>query len=161
MEFVAHDKPALRNESNYIARIDLSPFGFHDVFEQVWLKITDGNVGELCCIPYRAYGISLRDIVRLSDDGANVVELVERSGRRVLRTLMAAELSPQRARVHESEMALLVKQAGLLSEWCGDRQVAVDVPEDEDPADLLAYLKAGELSGQLHWEWGDAESFSI
>ncbi|MFI5714181.1 DUF4265 domain-containing protein [Kribbella sp. NPDC051620] len=161
MKFIAHDKPVLRGESNYIARISLSPFGLSEVFEQVWLgEVRDGE-GELCCIPFRAYGISLRDRVRLSADGANVVEVVERSGRRVLRVFLDVQLGPEASRGQEAEITLRVKAAGLLSEWCGARHVAVDVAGGEEPVSLLAYLEEGERRGRLRWEWGDALSFAV
>jgi len=56
MRIVVHDEPVWRNETNWIARIALEPFGFEGLWEQVWLRRIEADLAQLCCIPFRAYG---------------------------------------------------------------------------------------------------------
>jgi hypothetical protein len=161
LSFIVHDEPTLRNESNYIARIDLAPFELPDSVEQVWLKKTDGDLAEVCCIPFRAYGVSLHDIVRISPDGSTVVELVKHSGRRVLRVLLAPELSPDHNRLEALEIDRRVSDLGLVSEWSGDRHTAIDVPSATTPTALVEYFEAAQEAGRMYWEWNDSVHFTI
>ncbi|WP_410791680.1 DUF4265 domain-containing protein [Kribbella sp. C-35] len=122
MKFIVHHEPALRADSNYIARIALAPFGFDGEAEQVWLRRTAHGVGTMCCIPFRAYGVALGDTVHISPDGATVTQVVARSGRRVLRALVV-EPDPAGA---AAELEEHIARAGLrirIERWpaCGDR----------------------------------------
>lgn len=159
MKFITHDAPALRGESNYISRLDLGPFGFPDLFEQVWLRQWDDGLFEICCIPFRAYGLALKDLVRTTPDGVLVSEIVRPSGRRVLRVLLA----PGRGRTDATEggqkIEDVVGAAGLLHEWSGDRHIAVDVPSDANVGELLAVIREEEKSAGARWEWADVEPF--
>lgn len=157
MKFIVHESPVRRGDSDYIARADLSPFGLEGEVEQLWLKrLEDGSL-ELCCIPFRAYGISLGDIVSLSEDGTTVARLVRKSGRRVLRVfLLETPDFSSMARQFDAEISRL----GLLSEWSGDRHAAIDVPIGADVASLIGLFERGEAESRAFWEWADAVSFS-
>lgn len=159
MKFIVHDQPVLRGENNYIARIWLHPFGLDGEIEQVWLRRLPGGDFTMCCIPFRAYGLALRDTVRISSDGSTVVEVVERSGNRVLRALFEAEPAPDQIRAAAAGMKEQIRRLGLLFEWSGDRHVAIDVPVDVDSMPLLEYLTAKESAGRLYWEWNDVVPF--
>lgn len=161
ISFIVHDEPALRSESNYVARIDLAPFDLPDSVEQVWLRLAEGDLAEVCCIPFRAYGVSLHDIVRISPDGSTVIELMQHSGRRVLRVLLAPELSPDQNRLEVVEINRRIRDLGLMSEWSGDRHAAIDVPSDAMSADLVDYFEVGEQAGRMYWEWNDAIHFTV
>jgi hypothetical protein len=157
VNFIVHDDPVLRGESDYIARISLAPFGFEDQIEQVWLRrLGDGNA-VLCCIPFRAYGLALRDTVGLSAD-TTVVELVRPSGNRALRALIA-EVSAEQRRMIRAEVDAQISRAGLLCEWSGDRHVAIDVPPDSDAESIMDYFDTEEDADRLHWEWSDVAPF--
>jgi hypothetical protein len=160
MKFIVHESPALRGDSNYIARIDLTPFGFAGLFEQVWLHRKVGGTCEMCCIPFRAYGVALKDKVRTSPDGSLVVEVVERSGRRVLRALLISDQDS--AQMHEvaERISFLVNSIGLLYEWSGDRHIAVDVPPGAEIGELLDVFMEEECNGRLRWEWADVAPFT-
>ncbi|WP_329474354.1 DUF4265 domain-containing protein [Kribbella sp. NBC_01484] len=160
VNFIVHDAPALRGESNYIARIDLAPFEFEGQIEQVWLQRT-GDDGEavLCCIPFRAYGLALRDTVRISAE-STVIELVRRSGHRALRALLA-EADAEQIRMIKAEIDARISRAGLLFEWSGDRHVAIDVPPGADAESMMDYFERGEAAAHLYWEWSDVERFRI
>ena len=158
--FIVHDAPALRGESNYIARIDLAPFEFEGQIEQVWLQRT-GEDGEamLCCIPFRAYGLALRDIVRISAE-STVIELVKPSGNRALRALLA-EAGAEQIRIVKAEIDARISRAGLLVEWSGDRHVAIDVPHGADAESIMDYFDIQEDAARLYWEWSDVTRFRI
>jgi hypothetical protein len=156
VKFIVHEEPALRADSNYIARIDLRPFGFDDEVEQVWLQRTADGMAVLCCIPFRAYGIALGDSVSIAPD-SYVTEVTARSGRRVLRALIV-EPDPADA---AAELERHIVRAELRFEWSGGRHVAIDVPQGVQPSELLDYLDEREAAGNLHWEWADVEPFSI
>ena len=158
MNFIVHDAPALRGESNYLARIDLAPFEFEGQIEQVWLQRT-GDDGEamLCCIPFRAYGLALRDTVRISAEDY-VIELVKPSGNRALRALFV-EAAAEQIKTIKAEIDARISQSGLLFEWSGDRHVAIDVPAGADAESLIDYFESEEAANRLQWEWSDVESF--
>jgi hypothetical protein len=159
MKFIVHENPVLRAESNYIARIDLAPFGFPDLLEQVWLRQESDRSYYLCCIPFRAYGLALRDKVRLTRDGAQVSELVERSGHRALRVL----LMPDQSRMHRSadRIEAQARALGLLYEWSGDRHIAIDVPAGAEVGRLIDVVVEEEREAGALWEWADAEPFRV
>ncbi|MEV4260228.1 hypothetical protein [Kribbella sp. NPDC049584] len=94
LSFIVHPEPALRSECNYIARIGLAPFEFDGQVEQVWLSKTTGGDAMLCCIPFRAYGLGLRDTVRISAEDY-VIALVKPSRNRALRALSVEATAEQ------------------------------------------------------------------
>lgn len=157
MKFIVHESPALRGDSNYIARADLAPFGLEGEVEQLWLrKLEDGSF-KICCIPFRVYGVALGDIVSLSSDGTMVARLIHASGRRVLRILLMANPDAARlAREIEDEVLSL----GLMSEWSGDRHASIDIPIDADVNVLLALFERLESESLAAWEWADNDRFS-
>lgn len=157
MKFIVHESPVRRGDSNYIARVDLAPFGLEGEVEQLWLrKLEDGSF-EVCCIPFRVYGIALGDIVFLSVGGTTIVGLVRRSGRRVLRVLLMS--TPDISSL-TGEINVEVSRLGLMSEWSGDRHVAIDVPIGADVNILLGLFERSEAASRAFWEWADSTSFS-
>lgn len=157
--FIVHDEPALRSESNYIARVDLTPFELEGQIEQVWLRRVDGDQAVLCCVPFRVYGLALRDTVRLSAENV-VVGLVRRSGNRALRALLL-EAAPDVLGDLGAQIDALSSLAGLLYEWSGDRHVAIDVPPGGDAEALMDLFDVEEEAGRLVWEWADVASFRV
>ncbi|WP_329365017.1 DUF4265 domain-containing protein [Streptomyces sp. NBC_01483] len=133
--------------------IDLSPFGFTDTFEQVWLENVGGGLYRVCCIPFHAYGISLGDTVELSPANT-VLSLTEKSGHRSLRILFKSSCD---ARVHLTEH--LAKSA-FQCEWDGDGYVAIDQSPQQDMASIFRIMSEAVDSGEAHWEWSDARKFS-
>lgn len=150
--FVVHDNPARRADANYVARIDLERFGFEGEVEQVWLRRLDGDLAELCCIPFVAYGLALNDVVRISPDGSHATDLVTASGHRALRILIAPEHAP-------GPLEAVLAASGLAHEWRGGRHVAIDVPPEAQPAELGEFVVGAAAAGHLHWEWSQVEAF--
>ncbi|MFF1560825.1 hypothetical protein [Streptomyces sp. NPDC058279] len=50
--------------------------------------------------------------------------------------------------------------AGLLSEWNGDRHVAVDIPPEAKPSTLFDIMQREVSEGRAFWKWADAMPFS-
>jgi hypothetical protein len=146
-----------RGDSNYIARTDLAPFGLEGEAEQLWLQQLEDGLLAVCCIPFRTYGLSLGDVVSLSSDGTTVARLVRRSGRRVLRVLLMATLDASNV---ASQIKSEVSRLGLMSEWSGDRHVAIDVPAGVDVTSLIIIAEREEVSSRAYWEWADGVPFS-
>ncbi len=53
------------------------------------------------------------------------------------------------------------RNPGLLSEWHGERLIAVDIPPGADPHGLFTLMKREVDEAGAFWEWADARPFSI
>jgi hypothetical protein len=146
-------------EQNYIARVDLAFFGFPDHFEQIWLGALEGGLYEIRCIPFRAYGLALGDVVTVSPDGSLINALVRPSGRKVLRVLLDSSLAGERRSIAIDSLNVNVEAAGLLFEWSEDRHIAIDIPLDANSEELFDFVCGYVERGEAFWEWGDAEPF--
>ncbi|MFJ6722917.1 DUF4265 domain-containing protein [Streptomyces sp. NPDC091259] len=157
--FIVHDDPVGRAGSNYIAQADLAPFGLDGQMEQLWLKPLDDGTFTIACIPFCTYGLALGDRVLLSDED-QVTEVIGLSGQRVLRMLLMP--SPDRERLPQAITRIknTIKEAGLLSEWNGDRHVAVDIPSQTNPSKLFEVMEREVTEAGAFWEWADAQPFS-
>lgn len=153
MKFVVHEDPVGRSASHYIGRADLAPFGLDGQVEQLWFKPSDDHRRyELACIPFMTYGIALGDTVVLGED-SYVAGLAATAGHRTLRLLFVPDLPGPTLQKLTDVIRDEIVAAGLLSEWNGDRHVAVDVPPDAEPAALYAAMGAVVDAGQAFWEW--------
>ncbi|MFJ9453906.1 DUF4265 domain-containing protein [Kitasatospora sp. NPDC101447] len=159
MQFVVHRDPVGRAASHHIARADLAPFGLDGRVEQLWLRALNDGSHQVACIPFAAYGIALGDTVLL-DDEDYVSEVVGTAWHRTLRLVFVPGLPADDLRAAADGMRAETGAAGLLSEWEGDRLVAVDVPPDVEPAGLLAVMGALVEAGHARWEWADAMPFA-
>ncbi|WP_075733111.1 DUF4265 domain-containing protein [Streptomyces acidiscabies] len=139
-----------------MAMTDLAPFGLGRMLEQLWLRENSGGSGyEVCCVPFYAYGLSLGDVVGKS--GADFIDrLIVKSGRRVLRVLFADSQDSMEAR---SALREAVAEVGLLSEWNGDRHVAIDVPGNAMMQRVFDSVREDVAAGNAFWEWGDSKVF--
>ncbi|MGW6982436.1 DUF4265 domain-containing protein [Streptomyces sp. NPDC054932] len=155
--YIVHEDPVGRAERNYIAQADLAPFGLDGV-EQLWLKPLGDGTFAVSCIPFRTYGLALGDRVRLSESD-QVSEIVEPSSHRVLRMLLMPAPTPQQLTETTDRIRTEINAAGLLSEWSGDRHVAVDVPPGAQPAALFDIMQCEVSAGRAHWEWADTMPF--
>lgn len=160
MEFIVHDDPVGRTDRNYIARADLAPFGLDDQMEQLWLRPLDDGTFAIACIPFRTYGLALGDRVRLSADGTQVAEVLASSGHRVLRMLLMTGAGPERLGQGIARIKTEITTFALLSEWSGDRHVAVDIPPGAETDSLLKVMEREVAEAGAFWEWAHAEPFS-
>ncbi|MEU8539036.1 DUF4265 domain-containing protein [Streptomyces sp. NPDC048717] len=159
MQFIVHEHPVGRAATNYIARADLAPFGLDGQVEQLWLTPRSGGSYEVSCIPFSTYGIALGDTVLLNDDDY-VNEVVETSRHRTLRLLFIPDLPTSDLKHAADLIKTEVTAADLLSEWDGERFVAVDVPPNAEPSGLFAVMESVVNAGHAFWEWADAMPFA-
>ncbi|WP_328487527.1 DUF4265 domain-containing protein [Streptomyces zaomyceticus] len=157
-KYVVHDEPAVRTESQRIAMADLGPFGFPELFEQIWLGRREDGLFVMQCVPFRIYGLNLFDVVGLDADDM-LVEVVSKGGHRTLRALFGAGLAPEVFEAVTSGIAALARSQGFATEWSCDRHVAISVPEDGDSGPLEEFVREQEEAGTLYWEWSDARPF--
>ncbi|GAB4052534.1 DUF4265 domain-containing protein [Catellatospora paridis] len=156
VSYVSHEDPAWRGENNYLAMVDLVPFDLRGMVEQLWLReVDEGNGYEIRCIPFYVYGLSLGDIVG-KDESETVKQLIRKSGRRVLRVLFA---EPRPVADGRSALRRAVGSAGLLSEWNGDRHVAIDVPDISVMQPIFDSVQGEIGSRTAFWEWSDSRVF--
>lgn len=159
MQFIVHEDPVGRTATNYIARADLAPFGLDGQVEQIWLKAGNDGSYEVACIPFSTYGLALGDTVLLGEDDY-VREVVKTSWHRTLRLLFVPGLPPAQLRQAAEVIRAEVSAAGLLSEWNGDRFVAVDVPPNTEPARLFAVMEGAVDADHAFWEWAHTMPFT-
>ncbi|WP_137988923.1 DUF4265 domain-containing protein [Streptomyces vilmorinianum] len=158
--YIVHDDPAIITDRQRIAMADLAPFGFPDQWEQIWLGHRDDGLFVMQCIPFRIYGISLFDIVRLDDDDM-LVEVVSRSGHRTMRALFVPGLDPAYLSSLTEGINSLAQQEGFVLEWSGDRHVAINIPADRDAGAMEAFMKERRAAESLFWEWSDIKPFLV
>ncbi|MGW5231194.1 DUF4265 domain-containing protein [Streptomyces nodosus] len=132
--------------------------GLDGQIEQLWLKPLNDGTFSIACIPLRVYGLALGDRVLLSEDD-EVNEVVGLSWHRVLRMLMP---NPDPKRLIEATARIKheIDSVGLLSEWSGDRHVAIDVPPQTTPSQLFDVMQREVAEARAFWEWADAMPFS-
>ncbi|MEU4728953.1 DUF4265 domain-containing protein [Streptomyces sp. NPDC023588] len=108
---------------------------------------------------FQTYGLALGDRVRLSANN-QVGEVVGSSSHRALRMLLMP--TPHRKQLTETvdRIRTEIDAAGLLSEWNGDRHVAVDIPPGAKPSTLFDIMQREVSEGRAFWEWADAMPFS-
>ncbi|BCJ47483.1 hypothetical protein GCM10010168_18410 [Actinoplanes ianthinogenes] len=122
-------------------------------------ELGDGRF-RVCCIPFCALGLALNDIVTLDAAGRRVAAIHERSGHRVLRTLLRPAAEPELAVVRDG-LSALAQEIGAAHEHHGDRFMAFDVEPGAPSTALEQALQAGAEAGQLEWDWGDATPFQV
>ncbi|MFE9558313.1 DUF4265 domain-containing protein [Streptomyces sp. NPDC006692] len=157
--FIVHGEPVGRAQSNYIAQADLAPFGLDGQVEQLWLKPLNNGTFSIACIPFQTYGLALGDHVRLSAND-QVSEVERPSSHRVLRMLLMPAPDPKQVTETTDRIRTEIATAGLLSEWNGDRHVAVDIPPGAKPSRLFDIMQREVSEDRAFWEWADAMPFS-
>lgn len=68
--------------------------------------------------------------------------------------------APKRLTETTDRIRTEIDAAGLLSEWSGDRHVAVDIPPEVNPSTLFEIMEREVSEGRAFWEWADAMPFS-
>jgi hypothetical protein len=151
-KIATHEEPAGRQRSNYIIRLDLTADGSPGHYEQMWTRTDDRVRHELCCIPFFTYGLSLGDVITLTDiDGAYRVE--SKSGHRTIRIAVQDQTY-----AHEQHDALHggLARIGVLTEFRGHRgYCAVDIVDQGQADAVIEMLRPLTEAGTLMWEWAD------
>lgn len=142
-----------------MAMVDLAPFGFENEHEQLWLRPLPGDQFEVCCIPFRVYGMALGDVVRLGGGGRFIESVVSSSGRLVFRVFFAEPRPPLTGEDSRDALREAISSGEFLAEWSGDRHVAVDIPEGVDPSRLFRSVEQEVQHESAFWEWAHSEPF--
>ncbi|MCF3137221.1 DUF4265 domain-containing protein [Streptomyces olivochromogenes] len=159
MKFIVHDEPVGRAATNYVARADLAPFGLEGQVEQLWLKAVNDGTYEVACVPFLTYGVALGDSVLLAEDDY-VREVVKTAWHRTLRMLIIPAVPAADLGQVTDQIKSAIRTSGLLSEWSGERLVAVDVPPDMDASEVITAMERVVNNGRAFWEWADSRPFS-
>ncbi|MFI0514457.1 DUF4265 domain-containing protein [Streptomyces sp. WSLK1-5] len=129
------------------------------MLEQLWLRPTGHGTYEVCCLPFRAYGLALGDQVTLDAEGRKVAAVVSRSGNRVFRVFVPTSVPDGKFSLVRSRIVSAIDACGATAEWSGDRHVAIDVPAEGSVGDVWAVIR--EFEDVLFWEWADVEEFRV
>lgn len=151
--FIRHLSPAWQSKANAVVLADVDFYDDTWWREQLWARQIEPQRFELCCIPFRTYGMALGDIVATDPDGL-VTDVLESSGRLVIRVII--DHGPQLVGTRE-ELLAHTRQAGLLVEWQSERHVAIDSPSTEPLAPLWALLDGLATEKTIYWEYGHGE----
>lgn len=152
-KIATHDEPAARDRSNYIVRLDLSADGLPGHYEQIWTRIDDRQQHEVCCIPFFTYGLSLFDLITLTNaDGAYRVK--SKSGHRTIRVALQDQTY---AHERHEEFHGGLAQIGVLTEFGGHAYsyCAVDIVNQNQADAVIGMLSPLVDTGTLIWEWAD------
>lgn len=142
---VTHRDPIWRERSDFVIGMALED----DLGrEQLFARQLGPYRFEICCIPFMTYGLSLSDVV-VTDDGYQVTEIVERSGRRTFRVWFGESFQPR------EEIAQDLARLGALLEWSSTNLLAVDAADASLAESIVAYLEERRQQGHLLWEDGE------
>jgi hypothetical protein len=120
--------------------------------ESLWAKVMGDGLYEIDNIPFYAYGINCRDVVRAiakqADQKPQVEEVVRSGGHKTLRFFFAKDLAVDAQQDTLDSLRLL----HVSFERADERYIAVDVPPSVDYAAVCSALAALEGSGLLEYE---------
>ncbi|MEU3642137.1 DUF4265 domain-containing protein [Lentzea sp. NPDC034063] len=159
---IGHRSPVRHSEKNGTALVDLAPFGMPGFFEHLVLAQSSPNAFEVRCIPFCAYGFSLGDEVALNSE-MFVERVVSRKGNRTLRALLVPSMEDDApAETFRAEVDRRASALGLLYEWNGWGNVAIDVPagtSDSEIAAVIEFIGGYVDRGLAFWEWSETLPF--
>jgi hypothetical protein len=152
-KIATHAEPAARERCNYILRLDLTADDMPGHYEQMWTRTDDRERYELCCIPFFTYGLSLGDVISLTNaDGAYRIEA--KRGHRTIRIVVQDEaFAHERHEDLHGELARI----GVLTEFWGhaNSYCAVDIIDQAQADAVIQLLRPLSGAGTLVWEWAD------
>ncbi|MEU4158699.1 DUF4265 domain-containing protein [Actinoplanes sp. NPDC026670] len=160
MRYIVHEAPLRRAPSNITAMIDLEPFGLPGEMEQVWITPPSGTTAAMACVPFRAYGLALNDVVGLDTHRRRVRRLLRSSGHQAFR-LHFSKCSEEDAAMLRAGVEETIERMGLGCEWSGDRHVVIDVPPGVELDPLEPVIRDFVDTGRASWEWSHVEAFRI
>jgi hypothetical protein len=145
-----HLNPVWKEKANFIvgARIDDSD-GIITGWEQLWCKLLDEELCEICCIPFITYNIALGDKVRINSDHW-ITEVVERSGHFTFRVWFGETHDP----TIREQLIIRSQQLNCLSEWYSTNLLAISAPTSGIALGISGFLDQQEKSGLLSYETG-------
>ncbi|WP_412520606.1 DUF4265 domain-containing protein [Actinomadura madurae] len=157
VSFIVHEEPVIRPDQAHIAVVDLEPFGFPRQMEQIWLRPLSDRNYEVCCLPFRVYGLAMGDVVSLDEEARSVNKIIRHSGNRVFRIFFPSSPSLKDFLSAKDSVISAIRDADLQAEWSGDRHVAINIPLGGSVAPVWEVVR--QLEGIAVWEWSDVEEF--
>jgi hypothetical protein len=103
-EFVLHQQPVWREQSNFTISAALPERDFPQRFEQLFARQLGEDRSQICCIPFFIYNVALGDIVTTMPNGDRkyvMKSVVEPSGRYVFRVWLGEAFQPREEVVQE------------------------------------------------------------
>lgn len=120
--------------------------------ESMWAKSLGDDLYEIDNVPFHAYGINWKDVVRaIAPDERSkpqVVEVVRPSGHRTLRFFFSGELGEEQQKPYLAA----IRELGNDIERADERLVAVDIPPEADYGATCDLLARFETEGVLEYE---------
>lgn len=119
--------------------------------ESLWARPLGGDLYEIQNVPFCAYGLNCRDVVRAvpvnADEKPEVREVVRRSGNRTLRISFHELTKTQQSPLLDSLEAM-----GTWVERANDSFVCVNLPPEADYDAVCTFLDGQETQGVLEYE---------
>jgi uncharacterized protein DUF4265 len=126
--------------------------------EALWARSLGGDLYEIDNIPFHAYGINYRDVVRATADAPDlkpeVREVTRASGHQTLRIFFQDLPAPERL----TFLSALGERFGTDFEGKDDRYFAVDVPLQSNYAAIRDHLDTCMAKAWLDYETCEARS---
>lgn len=123
--------------------------------ESVWGREVGEGLYEVDNIPFYAYGVNYRDVVRTVTDDPSLkpraVSVARRSGYRTHRIFM-----PDQPRDRQRELLDQLRPYGVDVERCDDALIAISVAPDADEEELYRVLDRLEEQELLEYETCEA-----
>jgi len=134
-KIASHPNPVNRPRPSFMLRAALDDVGKGENFEQLWSKRVDGDLFEICCIPFFAYDLALGDVVQAGAEAGYVIgRVVRRSGNGVVRVAVKRpeDVEAVHPRLHD-----LIGRLEYLCEWFAPGYVAISVEPGRSHQELL------------------------
>ena len=120
--------------------------------EGLWAFCVGDDLYELDNVPFYAYGMNYKDIVRARPDSPDqkprIIEVVERRGHHTLRFFFADDVAAERQKAHLRRL----EQLGVSFERADGRLIAIDVPPQASYDSVCDELAELEANGILEYE---------
>lgn len=121
--------------------------------ESLWAKDLGDDLYEIHNIPFCAYGLNCRDVVRATADAENlkpeIRKVVRRSGNQTLRVSFSGSKMPK------EQQGTYIEAIEVLGAWverATSTFICINVPPEASYAEVRAYLDQQEATGALSYE---------
>jgi hypothetical protein len=120
--------------------------------EGIWARHLGGDEYEIDNVPFYAYGLNYRDVVRATTTDPSlkpqIKEVLRPSGHRTLRIIFLNKAAEDQQQPYLEEL----KRYGVSLERANETLLAIDIPPEGRYGDLTEYLASLEQRGVLSYE---------
>ncbi len=148
-----HLNPVWRDRADFIIMARLEDDVPGGRFEQLWARKLNGNLFEICCIPFFIYDLDLGDHVETTTEGEPqylIRQIVWKSGHYSFRVWFKETTHPG----SPDEVMNKMEEMGCLWEWHSKELLGLDAPSEEKAQQLSDYLAKEMELGHLIYETG-------